>query len=55
MDAEWALNVWRQCRRAGMPFYFKQWGTHKESGRMSRGHLYDFIRVAETREFPERG
>jgi len=55
MDAEWALDVWKQFRRARVPFYFKQWGTHKESGRMSRGHLYDFIRVAETREFPERG
>src|SRR5260370_772931 len=27
MSAEWARSVRRQCREAGVPFFFKQWGV----------------------------
>jgi len=27
MHPEWARSLWTQCARAGVPFFFKQWGT----------------------------
>jgi protein gp37 len=39
----WVLSILRQCRQAGIPFFFKQWGgpdkTH--AGRTLRGRTYD--------------
>lgn len=32
MRADWARDVRDQCRVAGVPFFFKQWGAHNESG-----------------------
>jgi len=26
MKSEWALDIRDQCERAGVPFFFKQWG-----------------------------
>jgi len=26
MHREWVLSILRQCRAAGAPFFFKQWG-----------------------------
>lgn len=28
MDPEWALSLRDQCQAAGVPFFFKQWGSH---------------------------
>jgi len=28
MDPEWALSIRDQCDQAGVPFFFKQWGSH---------------------------
>ncbi len=28
MKTSWVKNILRQCREAGVPFFFKQWGTH---------------------------
>ncbi|HEV2962052.1 MAG TPA: phage Gp37/Gp68 family protein [Candidatus Angelobacter sp.] len=48
MREEWVLSVREQCREAGIPFFFKQWGgvRKKTSGRTLQGETYD--------EYPER-
>jgi protein gp37 len=48
MKKEWVLSVRDQCRRAGVPFFFKQWGGVRKSalGRKLDGRTYD--------EFPRR-
>jgi len=42
MNESWALSILRQCRRANVPFFFKQWGgIHKaEAGRSLRGRTF---------------
>jgi protein gp37 len=38
MRADWARDVRAQCQAAGVPFFFKQWGTHDERGaRVGKG------------------
>ncbi len=48
MKKEWVISVRDQCRRAGVPFFFKQWGGVRKavSGRKLDGRTYD--------EFPRR-
>lgn len=48
MKKEWVISLRDQCRRAGVPFFFKQWGGFRKSlaGRMLEGRTYD--------ELPER-
>lgn len=48
MKREWVLSVRDQCRTAGVPFFFKQWGGVRKSatGRTLDGRTYD--------EFPRR-
>ena len=43
MRREWALSVLQQCRRRGVPFFFKQWGgaRKKVAGRTLNGTTYD--------------
>jgi protein gp37 len=43
MEREWAESVFRQCRAAGVPFFFKQWGGvwKKRAGRTLNGRTYD--------------
>jgi len=43
MAAEWARDVRDQCRRAGIPFFFKQWGgpNKGKTGRLLDGRVYD--------------
>jgi protein gp37 len=40
---EWVVSVFRQCRKQGVPFFFKQWGgvRKNETGRMLNGRTYD--------------
>jgi protein gp37 len=40
---EWLLSIRDQCRAAGIPFFFKQWGgtRKKQAGRMLAGQTYD--------------
>ncbi|HUE02888.1 MAG TPA: phage Gp37/Gp68 family protein [Bryobacteraceae bacterium] len=47
MDAEWVLDVRRQCERADVPFFFKQWGgaQKKRTGRKLNGRTYDEMPV----------
>jgi protein gp37 len=48
IQKEWVVSIRDQCRRAKVPFFFKQWGgTHKSvAGRELDGRTYD--------EFPPR-
>jgi protein gp37 len=43
MEASWALSVRDQCLRAGVPFFFKQWGgvNKKRAGRLLDGRTWD--------------
>ena len=43
MAAAWALDIRDQCRRAGVPFFFKQWGgkNKKRAGRLLEGRTWD--------------
>lgn len=39
----WVCNIRKQCRRFGVPFFFKQWGgvRKREAGRQLDGRTYD--------------
>ncbi len=43
MNPDWVLSIRDQCRTAGVPFFFKQWGgTRKgKAGRSLDGQTYD--------------
>lgn len=43
LDVEWVLSLRDRCARAGVPFFFKQWGgrTPKAGGRELDGQTYD--------------
>jgi protein gp37 len=43
MQREWVISIRDQCRDAGVPFFFKQWGGVKKSlhGRELDGRTYD--------------
>jgi protein gp37 len=45
MSKEWVLSIRDQCRRAGVRFFFKQWGGIRkgEAGRMLDGRTYDEV------------
>ena len=48
MEKGWVLSIRDQCRAAGVPFFFKQWGGVRKAaaGRLLEGKTYD--------EFPRR-
>jgi len=43
IDPAWVQEIQRTCTRAGVPFFFKQWGgrTPKAGGRLLAGRTYD--------------
>jgi len=43
MDPAWAIDLRNQCRRARVPFFFKQWGgtNKKRTGRTLEGRIWD--------------
>ena len=43
MSREWAADIRDQCLRAGVPFFFKQWGgaNKKKAGRLLDGRTWD--------------
>jgi protein gp37 len=43
VNAGWVTEIRDQCRRAGVPFFFKQWGgvQKKKAGRMLDGRTWD--------------
>lgn len=49
MSQDWATSILQQCRRANVPFFFKQWGGARKSraGRELNGRTYDELPVIE--------
>ena len=45
MKKEWVLSILEQCRKANVPFFFKQWGGVRKdlTGRRLNGRTYDEI------------
>jgi hypothetical protein len=43
MSADWAIDIRDQCQKAGVPFFFKQWGgkNKKKAGRLLEGRTWD--------------
>ena len=43
MDPTWVIDIRDQCRSAGVPFFFKQWGgfNKKKAGRELEGRTWD--------------
>ena len=43
MEEAWVLDLRDQCRRARVPFFFKQWGgtNKKKAGRLLKGRTWD--------------
>lgn len=42
ISEEWVLEIRDQCKLAGVPFFFKQWGgrNKKKSGKLLQGKIY---------------
>jgi protein gp37 len=51
MDPTWVTDLRDQCRRARVPFFFKQWGGPRKNrtGRMLEGRLWDEMPTPATR------
>jgi protein gp37 len=43
MNSDWVLDIQEQCKKAGVAFFFKQWGgrNKKKNGRLLNGRTYD--------------
>ena len=52
---EWVLSLLEQCRSAGVPFFFKQWGgiQKKRAGRLLGGITYDEYPPIHRMPFPD--
>ncbi len=50
MAEEWAVEIRKQCRKAKVAFFFKQWGgrTPKAAGRELEGQLWNEMPSAAT-------
>jgi protein gp37 len=48
MDRAWAVDLRDQCRKAAVPFFFKQWGgrNKKQAGRLLDGRTWDEMPTA---------
>jgi protein gp37 len=59
MRIEWIRSIFRQCRKAKVPFFFKQWGGVRKdlTGRELGGRIYDEMprlpAVSQHEERPE--
>lgn len=51
MKKTWVLEILRQCRRASVPFFFKQWGgvNKKRTGRLLNNRTWDEMPVSPSR------
>jgi protein gp37 len=43
LEEVWVMELRDQCLRAGVPFFFKQWGgtNKKKTGRVLEGRMWD--------------
>jgi len=51
MERDWVTSILRQCRAAGVPFFFKQWGgvNKKRAGRLLDGRTWNQMPAADIR------
>ena len=56
MEKSWVNGLLAQCKAAGVPFFFKQWGgvQKKRAGRKLDGKLYDEFPNAAYGPIPDR-
>lgn len=56
MKRNWVVEIRRQCRRAKVPFFFKQWGgvNKKKTGRELDGRTYDGMPSKQKPTSPRR-
>lgn len=57
IEEAWVLDILKQCRRARVPFFFKQWGGRlkTKNGRELQGQIYDELpKQCPTRPVPEK-
>lgn len=54
MKEEWVLDIQKQCEKAGVNFFFKQWGgkNKKKSGRILAGRTFDAMPILATTANP---
>lgn len=54
MKKSWVIDIRDQCRRANVPFFFKQWGGIRkaETGRILNGKTYDEFPVRTSTRVP---
>lgn len=47
MQEEWVEEIWFQCEKQGVPFFFKQWGgvNKKKAGRTFKNRVWDEVPV----------
>jgi len=52
MDPAWVLDIRNQCRKTGVPFFFKQWGgtRKKKAGRVLEGRTWDEMPMMSQRD-----
>jgi protein gp37 len=56
MKKAWVREIQKHCARAGVPFFFKQWGGVQKSrfGRLLDGRTHDELPDIKASEFPNR-
>jgi protein gp37 len=56
MKEAWVQSIRDQCKEAGVPFFFKQWGGRQKSkaGRLLNQRTYDELPEIRRRPIPER-
>ncbi len=56
LHKDWVLSVRDQCRQAGVPFFFKQWGGVRkgQAGRELDGRTYDEVPARSDRPMPAK-
>jgi protein gp37 len=54
MEKRWVISIRDQCKKAGIPFFFKQWGGIRKSatGRTLDGITYDEFPRLQSRPVP---
>jgi len=57
MERSWVVEILRSCRRARVPFFFKQWGgaRKKSTGRILNGRTWDEMPAMTTNWRPNKG
>jgi len=56
MEARWVIAIRNQCKKARVPFFFKQWGGRqkKRAGRILDGRTYDGFPKLESGAVPDK-